>query len=561
MGFFSVIGNAISSAANAVADVAVDGAKVVADVAVDGAKVVAGVAVDGANAVADAASSVANTVTEATKLSKGVDMYGYAADGFAIELYGRSAGQADHDAEKFPLPADGTWHGKSYEVTNASMATRYEGKVGFRLFQAQPGKKEEIYERSLRVNANDGDITLEDMTNILEPSRATDTFCASYGVYNSDGAHVSDLPNRHQLYVSVTRPQRDWQARLLAAHKAQKPTETLHLNQLVLPGSHDAGMFMNLGLPALINMGNTQRDTTYTQLQLGSRYFDFRPGHLNPEVAKAVENIRSAPLGMGLMLTALKNLGGAALGLALAPFLGALRHIHLFVPGETYEQFLRDIVRFLGENPQEIVVVRLSDAGFLDGAVRRPEAAELRQVTAKLVQGAPLVVGDAADLGKPVDELIRTQRRLILFYPDAPLSSVSSYSDDEENDPTTNYHSYDAAHVMEALRQLNQGLVPDSKAGQKTHFQLATTQWVNAQLQLTATAKAGAVTRAVTATSRGTSPLLATKPRTDAQTYTWVRNELGLTGGPLVTICNDYYDNGLTDAVYHANLRRLGLKA
>jgi hypothetical protein len=507
MGFFDFIEDAAKAVSNTISDV-----------------------------VSDAAKAVANTST----LSKGVEMYGYAADGFRVELYGRSAGKEDEEAEKHSLPNDGTWHGQGYEIYNAALGAYFEGKVGFRLFDATA---KEVYERSLRVNANNGDITSEDMNNIWEPSRATNSYCASYGVYNSDGAHVSDLPNRHQVYVSVTQPQRDWQQRLLTAYKTQKPAEKLRLNQLVLPGSHDAGMFLKLGLPALMNMGNTQRDDTYTQLQLGARYFDFRPGYLQADVMKVIENTRNASGALDKYLSYLKTLGGSFLGAALAPFVGSLRHVHLFVPGETYQAFLADIVRFLQENDQEIVLVRLSDAGFLDGAVRRPEAAELQAATTEALRGTNLKVGNRTDLSMGVEELIASGKRLLILPSDQQPRTESSYSN--------KYKSYDAAVILDALRELNK--MPANE--------LAACELADVQLQLTATGQAGAITRAVTATSGGTSPLLATKPRTDAQTYQWVRNELNLTGGPLVTVCNDFYDNGLTDSVYHANLRRLGLKA
>ncbi len=536
MGFFSFI----EDAANAVSDIASNTANVVADAATKAANAVADTATSAANtAAAVATDTVAGGVGVST-LSKGVEMYGYAADGFRVELYGRSAGTKDQDADKYQLAADGTWHNQGYEVKNAAFGAYYEGKVGFRLFNAA---NQEVYERSLRVNANDGDITGEDMTNMLEPSRATGTFCASYGVYNSDGAHVSDLPNRHQVYVSVTQPQRNWQARLFGLHKKQKPQETLHLNHLVLPGSHDAGMFLKLGLPALENMGNTQRDDTYTQLQLGARYFDFRPGYLQPDVMKVVDNTRNADGALGKYLAYVKTLGGAYLGGLLAPFAGTLRHVHLFVPGETYQQFLADIVRFLQENQEEIVVVRLADSGFLDGAVRRPEAHELQAVLDEALRGTSLKTGNKDDLKASVATLLTDNKRLILLHRDAQPDTRSSYSDD--------YKSYDAEVIMKAVRKLNETSTGD----------LAKCGLADVQLQLTATGVAGAVVRAVAATSRGTSPLLATKPRTDAQTYAWVRNELGLMGGPLVTVCNDFYDNALTDAVCHANQRRLGLKA
>ena len=78
------------------------------------------------------------------------------------------------------------------------------------------------------------------------------------------------------------------------------------------------GVALIAGIPrrALINLSNTQKDTIAMQLQLGIRFFDFRPGY---------------------------NLDGKE---------RVLRHQHNFVPGYGFDAFLNDVLAFLVTSSQ-----------------------------------------------------------------------------------------------------------------------------------------------------------------------------------------------------------------
>lgn len=84
----------------------------------------------------------------------------------------------------------------------------------------------------------------------------------------------------------------------------------------------------------------TQKDNIKTQLELGIRYFDFRPGY-NADFYRNDNK---------------------------------LRHQHRFVPGYEFDRFLRDVVDFLEKHPQEVVVVNVNYNGFFEENMQLSQA-------------------------------------------------------------------------------------------------------------------------------------------------------------------------------------------
>jgi len=128
--------------------------------------------------------------------------------------------------------------------------------------------------------------------------------------------------------------------------------------RFALPGAHDAGMFdmrvvreilanrllatalgaaigmasAIFGPRAIANLAMTQKDNVRTMLDIGTRYFDFRPGWLHPHI-----------LAFNRM---------------------ELYHQHGAIPGYSYVAFLVDVLKWLAANPSEIVVVGANTQGF-----------------------------------------------------------------------------------------------------------------------------------------------------------------------------------------------------
>jgi hypothetical protein len=125
-------------------------------------------------------------------------------------------------------------------------------------------------------------ITFDDNSTISFRANQWDVFTKQSGVYTDT---VQKSPQNGHLEVFRTtgedsvlysnsyfiRPiappdNSGWMGRLLAANPAVK------LNQITMPGSHDAGMYR----PGVTDVSNTQHLTIFDQLTAGSRFFDLR---------------------------------------------------------------------------------------------------------------------------------------------------------------------------------------------------------------------------------------------------------------------------------------------
>eukprot|EP01064_Diplonema_japonicum_P004349 TRINITY_DN1281_c0_g1_i1.p1 TRINITY_DN1281_c0_g1~~TRINITY_DN1281_c0_g1_i1.p1 ORF type:complete len:638 (+),score=146.35 TRINITY_DN1281_c0_g1_i1:38-1951(+) len=171
----------------------------------------------------------------------------------------------------------------------------------------------------------------------------------SWGVSN-----VSQ-PVEDQAYIYTSEDKSDWMQELT------KKYASVRMCDLVLPASHDAGMyevnfdpklprFLDLTLILLgplgflvkvlliresnnlenvmYNLGVTQKDNAYDQLTSGTRMFDFRPAYMTDREHKGTY------------------------------------HIHDFIPGCRFDTFLQDISRFLAEHKGEVVVVIIQPNGI-----------------------------------------------------------------------------------------------------------------------------------------------------------------------------------------------------
>jgi hypothetical protein len=85
-------------------------------------------------------------------------------------------------------------------------------------------------------------------------------------VFQSIGQDSEVYSNSFFLRSSTPPNNSSWMGRLLALHP------TIKLNQITMPGSHDAGMYR----PGVTTAANTQHLSIFDQLQAGVRYFDLR---------------------------------------------------------------------------------------------------------------------------------------------------------------------------------------------------------------------------------------------------------------------------------------------
>lgn len=473
-------------------------------------------------------------------ISKGIDIYGYVCNPLhAITAETRGNENLVFSQDGYTLIGS-MKHGHR-EIDSGSID--WDEHTGcFRLRAKTNGS--EVLSRYAEIAPSTGNLGSTDLGNMLDtPSKVIPgQYAVSYGFYDA-GRNES-----HQAFLYLTDDYSHWMGNLAATKPAVLAAP---FGKFVLPGAHDAGMFTGLGsvgearelvhsliahygsstaaaaaigaalgwgaaslpvlgpllvaalasalvvlettdtpLRALVNLGYTQKDPTSTQLALGTRYFDFRPGY-NASFYRRDQ---------------------------------LLRHQHAFIPGGRFDDFLRDVVDFLRDHSQEIVVVNIKYDGFLEDGMK-PADSEITRYLGTALAGKGIALGDKTDLQTSYQELLDCRKRLIVL--EGNDDCRDSYSD-------SGYATDNPDSIIDCLNQaLNQP--------EKT--------WTVLQLQGTYTATKEGIAKAVATLSNAASPLLSTKARFDHATYPWVadRNHVAnRCGDRLLVLLNDFVDNALT---------------
>jgi hypothetical protein len=260
----------------------------------------------------------------------------------------------------------------------------------------------------------------------------------------------------------------------------------------------------------VFSLAITQKDSLDSMLQVGARYFEFRPAHLHRAVV---------PTG------ALPD---------------RLYFQHSAIPGMAYDAFLSGVVGFLRAHPGEIVVVQLRWDGVPE-ACARPSDDEKRQYLDEALRqagGGEIVAGNLDDLKRSsIGQLRRDRKRLIML---DSVDSLSTYTD--EGNATLNGDS-----IVAALPRV---LTADNQRGKA---------FVNIQCQATASNITKAVVYSVLEASVTTSVLLATKGVCDSKTLPWCRDNVLRTCelDQLVVMMNDFIDGGTADVAVQLSRQRL----
>lgn len=393
----------------------------------------------------------------------------------------------------------------------------------------------EIVRHDADINTWNGKLVRGSMANMFNtpPTIGETTVC--WGFYDSGSGMTSGLTNQNQLYVYVTRDQRRWMSALAARNPriARGP-----FARFTLPGAHDAGMFdlrairdlladPELGNPFLrgiflipvigpilrqvnniarliaprgvANLSMTQKDNVGQMLDIGTRYFDFRPAVMHSMLRKYRPGVRF--------------------------------HQHGLIPGQPYVEFLVDVLRWLDRNPGEIVVVSANTQGVFEEM--RPSAADLARDFDQALEHArpsqPLKIGDKHSLLDSYEALIRTNTRLIF------LNQIEG--------ETRKYDSYSGAYAT-----LRPGPIIAAFEAMKAEMPNGE-DYVVMQMQATATGITSVIVPAVLTASDAHSPLLATKPVMDAATNPWLREHAAkrLPPGRLLVLLNDFVDNCMVE--------------
>ncbi|MBW0466590.1 hypothetical protein O181_006305 [Austropuccinia psidii MF-1] len=344
----------------------------------------------------------------------------------------------------------------------------------------------------------------------------------------------------------------------------------LPFSKLVLPGSHDAGMFAKLhsggnrlidhGIPfihvltrvlktfnieldrAIGNIANTQKDNIYDQLRLGARFFDFRPGYCVHDCMNG--------------------------------HLGEIHHQHACVPGEKYVTALEDTFIFLATHPREIVVFELKSDGFIakkttprkDSTLfysmipnREALAAAMDEARSNVACQHPdinsIKVGGAADLDRKIGDLIDDGTRFLV------INRMGARPDsgwEWERDDSYDDNLYDTDRSEEIIRALNKTHARNSIPKKYDILrESAVLRGTIYQLQATPTKSIADNIITSLTYSDASSLLVYTKANVDPHTYTWVREKNFIEPG-LVVLLNDFVDSALTERAIEKSQLRAG---
>ena len=389
-----------------------------------------------------------------------------------------------------------------------------------------------------------GNIVSGTMTSMMDMPTVIDTTSGtmvSYGFYDSC-QEFSDLTSQHQSYVYCTKILKTWMGDLAR--------DNHHVNhapfwQFALPGAHDSGMctldtvnqvlsgpecellctalmiaFPGIAIPAVLdapimimNAAITQKENITAMLNIGCRYFDFRPGTMYDGI-KGYDGIRY--------------------------------HQHAVIPGYAYVQFLQDVLSWLAQNTTEIVVVNCNVSGFASPEMI-PSQSDLDEdwsAAVKNIGGTTIRPGDSSVLSTTYGDLVASNTRLI-FLNQIPNST----------DPTTKYDSYGGGNISLVPDPLISALESMTTACQKCYT------YTVLQLQATATGVASVQVGGLFSASLTASPLMSTKALFDASTLPWVLKHANhrLRAHQPIVLLNDFIDNATVSTAIALTRQRMNI--
>jgi hypothetical protein len=350
----------------------------------------------------------------------------------------------------------------------------------------------------------------------------------SDGVMNYGVSHASP-PITNQAYIYTGPRHNGWMGQL------QSQYSDLKFSDLVLPGAHDAGMYemtlkdtqdavaqlcgsnvaldalckagVSVGAQALENFSITQKDDSATQMDFGTRYFDFRPAYLKTDSHKTAY------------------------------------HVHNFITGASFADFLTGVNHFLASNAQEIAVVQIKDSGIQESSFQPLSKAEVKNY---LVQYISSTVGyDLVEDLRPFNDvkladLATSGKRLIVLYGNSNVND--SYSDAAYSQSLT-----DATSIITSL----QATIQKTGTYQFTMLQLQDTGSSALVKHYVPVILKNPTSWANNLLASGTGNILqATKPLFDQQTYSWLTTSDALSGiaqqSNMVVLLNDFVEVGLS---------------
>jgi hypothetical protein len=377
-----------------------------------------------------------------------------------------------------------------------------------------------------------------DQTTVL-----ANNIAVTFSFYDAPSKPIAGLPIWDQFYVTVTTDNSNWMSALapLNSIAASKP-----FTRFILPAAHDVGMnnlqnaeacIQYAAIPFLAALKSekvpvvsgskipdniltgfvpniiqglaiTQKDTLQTILQLGARYFEFRPAYVYDTVRKA------------------------------QPIPDKLYFMHGPVPGMDYDKFLSGCFSFLSSHSGEVIVVQLR----WDGVPKQcatPTSQVLQSYLDQALKSTEgtVQVGSLKDMQTLSIQALRSQQKRFILLQNVP--SYSTYND-KGNATLTGDSIIAEFNTLSASGQVGNA-------------------FTNIQCQATASSLPDVVAFSSLTANVSNSCLLCTKAVCDSKTMPWIKqNALSrLTAEQLVVIMDDFFDGAICDLAQDLSTLRL----
>lgn len=476
--------------------------------------------------------------------SKGLSVYSYISPRFAVDEYlvefsvpGPNGTITNSQADNFTV--------KSLEIESKHLPglTNFVGEFRWRVLQHGT----EIAGAWNKINVLTGNLAGGGMiaTQHFAPFVLDDALI-TYGFYDAGSGKNTGLTNRHQCYVTlVPRHIQSWMGQLAPPNS---PAAQLPFSRFVLPAPHDNGMNSMQNADAVLNgisasdvpyvkdllpyvdffddlpdtavahmlpnivygISVTQKKSITTMLELGARYFEFRPAKLLP-LFQAVSDLDKD------------------------------QHYfhHACIPGIALDNFLTEQVRFLSSHPEEIVVIHIRYDNIPDGCEKPLEQELWSILTTACSQSTgaiPLRFGGRECFSESIDALRSSGRRIILVH------------------MVEKYDSWTAA----AYATLHSTPIIARFESMHTEGQLSTDLTI-LQCQATSQSIKEVLVYSVLASNAATSCLMSTKAMGDMRTLPWIRDNVlhRLQAERNVVVMNDFIDGATCELCVELSSERL----
>jgi hypothetical protein len=469
--------------------------------------------------------------------SKGVTVFSYiSVDGYQVEFTVPKASVTNTAADNF------TSKNLEIESHNIEGLENYTGRFEWKVL-----KDGEVVASAYNdINTFTGNLEAGTMMSTQDFAPiVTDQAVIAYGFYDAGHGEVG-LTNRDQCYVSIcSASNRTWMGNLAppGSLQAQKP-----FTRFVLAAPHDNGMnsmkscdavFSALDtdmvselrkiLPSLSwfphisddllvkHMPNIVYGTAITQkkeisvmLDIGARYFEFRPAELLPMFQK---------------LSKLPN---------------KFYFQHACIPGLAFDEFLDTQITFLHQNPTEFVTIHTRYDNIVEDCKRptNDEIADMLTTACGKATNGNLTWGGPSLFVQPIDALRKSGQRLFWINEAEKYDSWTAEA----------YATLTPDPILARFESMN-------TAGQEN------TDLTILQCQATSQSIKDVLVYSVLSANAATSCLTSTKASNDIKTLPWIREHAldRLQAEKTIVIMNDFIDGATTDTSIVLSQKRLNM--